>query len=65
MRFSTHKIITIIIGCLVAVCIGTFAPQCASPKLESSFLILGKYPDRSHHGSPVTVSVQALSSRMY
>lgn len=34
MRLTTSKIITIVIGCIVAACIGTFAPQCVSPKLE-------------------------------
>jgi hypothetical protein len=40
MKLTTSKIITIIIGCMVAVCIGTFAPQCVSGKLEDdNFMI--------------------------
>ncbi|HEX6225215.1 MAG TPA: hypothetical protein VFZ52_12430 [Chryseolinea sp.] len=34
MRLSTSKIIMLIIGCLVAGCIGTFAPQFMSPKAQ-------------------------------
>jgi len=34
MRLSTSKIIMLIIGCLVAGCIGTLAPQFISPKTQ-------------------------------
>ena len=36
MRLSTSKIIMLIIGCLVAGCIGTFAPQFMSQKATAS-----------------------------
>jgi len=36
MRLSTNKIIMLIIGCLVAGCIGTFAPKFISPKTTTN-----------------------------
>ena len=36
MRLSTNKIIMLIIGCLVAGCIGTFAPKFISPKATTN-----------------------------
>lgn len=40
MRLTTSKIITIIIGCIVAGCIGAFASQCISPKFRNGMLII-------------------------
>lgn len=36
MRLSTSKIIMLVIGCLVAGCIGTFAPQFMATKVPKS-----------------------------
>jgi hypothetical protein len=36
MRLSTSKIIMLIIGCLVAGCIGTFAPKFIASKATTS-----------------------------
>ena len=40
MRLTTSKIITIIIGCMVAGCIGALAPQCVSPKFTNGVLTI-------------------------
>jgi hypothetical protein len=62
MRLTTSKIITIIIGCMVAACIGALAPQCVSPKFKKGVLTI-EAPDVRGDVAMANVSTVDMGSK--